>query len=252
MSLNQPSHPLFSRRSHNLKGVAGESATYHSYLEEKSMRQLCVFRGILMVLSSIAVCAPSSKAAIIWNEGVSGDLSNNQAVPTPLTLAAGTNSVIGAVGTGDTQDWVALTILAGFKLSSDILAGYTSTDGQGFTGVQAGSSFVGNPETTPGAYLGYAHFGTSATNGPLSLANLVGVDLLPIMGNTTDAPGSQGFATPLAAGTYTFLIQQLGAPTSYQFDFGVTPVPEPGALCLLGLVGLGMTLRRSTCISRAE
>ena len=128
-------------------------------------------------------------------------------------------------------------------LSSDVLASYASTDSQGFTGVQAGSSFVGNPETTPSAYLGYAHYGTAASNGAAGTLNLVGDNLLPIMGNTADASGSQGFTPPLAAGTYTFLIQQTGATTNYEFDFGVSPVPEPGSLCLIGLAG-AMTMRR--------
>ena len=53
------------------------------------------------------------------------------------------------------------------------------------------------------------------------------------------------FTPPLGAGTYTFLIQQTGATTAYQFDFGVTSVPEPGSLCLVGLAAT-MALRRRT------
>jgi hypothetical protein len=176
-----------------------------------------------------------SMATVLYNESVSGDLSNSQSAPTPLTLSAGTNSIIGSVGTGDTADWVTLTIPAGMQLSSDVLAAYSSTDAQGFTGFQAGSSFVGNPETTASAYLGYAHFGTGASNNGAA-TNLLGHDLLPIMANPLTSPGAQGFTDPLAAGKYTFLIQQLGAATNYQFDFGVTAVPEPACLGLLALV----------------
>jgi len=201
-------------------------------------------RRLHLLLCVVALCASWSRATVIWNESINGDLSNNQAAPTPLTLASGTNSVVGTTAAGD-QDWLALTIPAGFQLSSDVLESYASTDSQGFTGVQAGSSFVGNPETTPSAYLGYAHFGTAASNGALGTTDLVGVNLLPIMGNTADASGSQGFTPPLGAGTYTFLIQQTGATTAYQFDFGVTSVPEPGSLCLVGLAAT-MALRRRT------
>jgi hypothetical protein len=182
-------------------------------------------------------------ATVLYNESVSGDLSNSQSSPTPLTLSAGTNSIIGSVGTGDTADWVALTIPAGMQLRSDVLAAYSSTDVQGFTGFQAGSSFVGNPETTASAYLGYAHFGTAASNNGAA-TNLVSHDLLPIMANPLTSPGAQGFTDPLAAGTYTFLIQQLGAPTNYQFDFGVTPAPEPASAALLALA-LPMLRRKS-------
>lgn len=199
-------------------------------------------RRLLLGLSVVALCASSGLAAS-YNESVSGDLSNNQAAPTPLTLTNGVNPVIGTTQAGD-QDWIALTVPAGSTLNSDVLQSYTSTDSQGFTGFQIGSAFVGNPLTTPSAYAGYSHYGTLATNGSLAPANLVGVNLLPIMANPAADPGAQGFTLPLPAGTYTFLIQQTGAATSYEFDFGVTAVPEPGSLCLIGLGGVAMLRRR--------
>jgi hypothetical protein len=173
-------------------------------------------RPVLEILESRTLLS------VIYSESTSGDLSNNQAEPTPLTLALGTNSVVGTVGTGENQDWVTVHVPAGLTLSSLVLASYVSSDSQGFIGVQKGTSFTGNPETAS-PYLGYAHFGTGASNGS-QFKNLVGMDLLPIMGNTSLAAGSQGFTAPLASGDYTFLIQQLGASTSYQFDF-VTAAP---------------------------
>ena len=123
------------------------------------------------------------------------------------------------MGGTDSQDWITLTVPAGLQLSSLTLASYVSADVQGFTGVQAGTAFVGSVND-PAAYLGYAHFGTAADNGSLPTANLVGVDILPIMGNPSAAPGSQGFTPPLGSGSYVFLIQQLGCH-SYEFDYGV-------------------------------
>jgi uncharacterized repeat protein (TIGR01451 family) len=159
--------------------------------------------------------------SVLWNEGTNGDLSNNQAAPTPLTLALGTNSIIGTVGTPDNQDWVTLHVPTGMSLSSLVLASYASTDSQGFLGVQQGTSFSGST-LNPASYLGYVHYGTGATNGTLPPTNLVGSDLLPLMGDTSLASGSQGFTPPLGSGDYTFLIQQLGATTNYQFDFVTT------------------------------
>ncbi len=167
-----------------------------------------------------------------YNEGTSGDLSNSQGAPSGFSLGDGLNSIIGTVGSGDSQDWVGLLVPTGKQLSSLILASYQSSDSQGFIGVQMGTAFIGNPETDASAYLGYAHFGTSASNGPHS-GNLVGQDFLPIMGNTADAPGSHGFTPPLPAGEYVFLIQQLGASTNYEFDFNATAVPEPATLGML-------------------
>jgi hypothetical protein len=204
-------------------------------------------------LFSAAVCALLATAlakATIYDEAVSGDLSNDKAAPTALTLTPGSNSVIGTVngfGNGDPQDWVSFTIPTGFVMSSYVNSKYNSTDPQGFTGFQFGSSFSGNEFLAP-SYAGYAHFGTGATNPdgtpPLST---VGVDLLSPMADPSFAPDATGFTPPLGAGTYTFLIQQGNdVTTGYQFDMNVRSVPEPGSsLCLLGMGGLAiLALRR--------
>src|SRR5436190_20925993 len=127
---------------------------------------------------------------------------------------------------------------------------FVSADNQGFTGFQFGSSFSGDPFMAI-SYAGYAHFGTAANNpdgNPVS-SSTVGVNLLPLMADPNFAPGTTGFTPPLAAGTYTFLIQQ-GDPvtTGYRFNMTVRPVsvPEPGSsLWLLGIGGLAiLALRR--------
>ena len=118
-------------------------------------------------LFSVAVCALLAAApakATIYDEAVSGDLSNDKATPTALTLTPGSNSVIGTVngfGTDDPQDWVSFTIPAGFVMTSYVNSKYGSEDDQGFTGFQFGSSFSGD-EFIAGSYAGYAHFGTDA------------------------------------------------------------------------------------------
>jgi hypothetical protein len=212
------------------------------------------FLRVVYALSAgflIAAASPTSRATVIWNQGTNGALSENPASPTPFTLAAGTNSIIATVGggsgeTGINQNWVNINIPTGLDLSQLVLASYTSTDAQGFIGVTSGTTFTGSVNTTS-SYLGYAHYGTGATN-PSTPTNLVGDDMLPLMGNnTTVSPGSAGFTPPLQAGSYTFLIQQLGATTNYQFDFDVSTVPEPttGAL-LLGLASIfGFSRRRA-------
>ena len=210
-------------------------------------------------LFSVAACALLAAApakAIIFDEAVSGDLSNNQLAPTALTLTPGLNSVIGTVsgfppGT-DAQDWVSFTIPTGFVMTSYVNSKYGSEDDQGFTGFQVGSSFSGD-EFTAGNYAGYAHFGTGATNPDgTPPSSTVGVDLLPLMADPSFAPGAIGFTPPLGAGTYTFLIQQGNdVTTGYQFDMTLRAVPEPGSsLCLLGIgVLVTFALRRRLCYS---
>jgi len=186
----------------------------------------------------------AARAGTIYSESSSGDLSNDQSAPTARSAVTGVNSLTGSVGPGDAQDWFAITVPAGNVLSSLVLSSYTSTDAQGFMGVQAGSSFVGNSQTAA-PYLGYTHFGTGAQNGALAPTNLVGVNLLPLMGDkNTISLGSQGFTPPLGAGTYTFLLQQLGASTSYQFDFTLTAVPEPGTAGILAGAAVLLLRRR--------
>jgi hypothetical protein len=180
----------------------------------------------------VMLAATQLHASVLWNESVNGPLSASGSSPTALSLSDGTNAILGTVGGSAQQDWVALTVPTGYQLSSLVLASYSSTDVQGFFGVQIGSSFTGSVNSAS-SYLGYTHFGTGAANGSLGPTNLVGADLLPIMGNNlVDSPGSHGFTPPLSAGTYTFLIQQLGANTAYEFDFGVSVVPEPSPAAL--------------------
>ena len=208
-----------------------------------------VTKKILFAAAVCALLATAPAKAIIYNEAGSGDLSNDPAAPTPLTLTPGSNSVIGTVagfpefGGTDPQDWVSITIPTGFVMTSYVNAVYNSPDPQGFTGFQFGSSFSGDPFAAL-SYAGYAHFGTAANNpdnNPTS-SSTVGVNLLPLMADPAFAPGTTGFTPPLGAGTYTFLIQQ-GDPntTGYQFDMNLRAVPEPGSsLCLLGMGGLAI------------
>ena len=204
-------------------------------------RNRCLTGGILCGLIIAANSADVRAAS--YNEAVSGDLSNSQAAPTPLALTVGANSIIGTVngGTGDSQDWIELTVPAGAQMASYVNAAYSSSDLQGFTGFQAGPSFVGSPFSAT-SYAGFAHFGSNATgNGAGAAANTVGQNLLPapyMADPSVVAQGATGFTPPLGPGNYTFLIQQLGGATSYEFDMNVTAVPEPGSLCLMTVGGL--------------
>lgn len=197
--------------------------------------------AVLAVAVALVAGISPVAAATLWDESLSGDLSDTKTTPTALVLAQGTQSIVGTLdGSGDSQDWISLVVPAGQALSSIKLISYVSTDGQGFTGVQAGSSFVGS-EFSASSYAGYALFGTAATNG-----GVVGADLLAIMANPALATGATGLAVPIGAGTWTFLIQQLGAATAYQFDYEVVPIPEP-TTSLLTTAGLGfLAWRRRT------
>src|SRR5690348_17159745 len=240
----------------SLPGIAGPgllAAVFHRKginMRYSLLTKKCLLSAVTCVLLTTAVTK-----ATIYKEAVSGDLSDDKANPTALTLTPGFNSVSGTVagfppeGT-DPQDWVSFTIPTGFVMISYVNARFVAGDGQGFTGFQAGSSFSGD-EFVEASYTGYAHFGTAAQNPDTNptTSSTVGVNLLPLMADPTFAPGTTNPTFPLGAGTYTFLIQQ-GDPTitHYQFNMTVRPVaaPEPGSsLCLLAIGSLAtLALRR--------
>ncbi len=156
----------------------------------------------LHVCALVLVAAAPLPAATVWNESINGDISNNRLAPTSVTLAPGSNDVIGSVqGSPSDIDYLTINVPSGDELSQIILESFTSTDQKGFIGVQSGTTFTQPPTGTDVTQLlGYTHFGPGAGN--------VGADILPSMGI---GAGAQGFTAPLAAGPYTFWIQQLGA-----------------------------------------
>jgi len=196
---------------------------------------------VMMHLNYSTVCA-----ATVWNETGNGDISGNRLAPTAVALSAGDNDVLGSVqGNPSDLDYLTIHVPAGDVLAHIVLKSFVSTDQRGFIGIQSGATFTEPTVATNVAnLLGYTHFGPGAGN--------VGLDILPAMGT---GAGSQGFVAPLGAGDYTFWIQQLGALTTYDFDFQVTPVPEPSALVLAALAAMAGTLAlrrswQSTYLSR--
>lgn len=180
----------------------------------------------ICALCFLMASTTSAMAGVVWDESASGDISNNRAAPTAVTLAAGSNDVLGSVkGSPSDIDYLTITVPTGDTLAQIVLKSFASTDNKGFIAIQHGATFTEPPTgTNVGNLLGYTHFGPGAGN--------VGADILPEMAISA---GAQDFTAPLPAGQYTFWIQQLGAVTSYDFNMVVNPVPEPSSLALGGL-----------------
>ncbi len=171
---------------------------------------------------------------MIWDEAVHGDISGDRLNPTFKTLVPGANILKASSSPGD-REYIRLDVPGGFVLSAIWLDTYVSEDGIGFMGVQAGTVFT-EPHDSPevGNILGYVLFGWGSST--------VGTDVLDDMGT---GPGAIGFTPPLASGPYTYWIQQTGEPMDYQFNFVVSPVPEPATFAALGLGALALVrLRR--------
>lgn len=191
------------------------------------------FRALLFVVLCLSFAV--SHAQVIWDESIDGDISGDRLNPDFVTLAAGNNILIASSSEAD-KEYIRLDVPTGHVLSAIILDNYVSDDGLAFMGVQAGTTFT-EPADSPsvGNILGYVLFGWGSST--------VGTDVLDDMGS---GPGAIGFTPPLASGPYTYWIQQLGEPTDYQFNFVVTPVPEPATFCALGLGALALLRRRRT------
>ena len=184
-----------------------------------------------------AAFAQSAAAVTIWDEGTDGDLSTDPAAPTSVTVAIGTNTVIGStVGSdqGPDRDVFTFTVPDGAALTQLLLTSFVSDDDLAFLALQDGSVI-----TDPGSaddLLGWLH----------PSAAFVGTDILDDIGQ---GAGAMGFTGPLGPGTYTLLMQQGDPqPVAYGFDLIIEPiaVPEPpmSALFVLGLVALAVARRR--------
>lgn len=196
------------------------------------MEEILVNTKRLRMMSAIAVAffvsiASSARASIVHDEVIHGDLSNNRFAPTFHILSLGTNSLI-ATSSGPDKEYVLLNIPPGMQLDAIVLFSYVGIDGTAFMAVQ-NNTFMSEPATgtNPNNLLGWTHFGPGPGN--------VGTDILDDMGA---AVPSMGFVPPLTEGDYTYWIQQLGSPATYQLDFIVSPEPTTMALFALGVFAI--------------
>ena len=190
--------------------------------------------SLILSVAAFALLATSqgAHAAMVWNETLDGDLSNDGATPTSLTLNVGNNQIIGNTGNvgglGVDLDYFTFTLAPGQALTSITLLGNTIVSGMfSFIGVQAGPQVTVAPSGAGGqALLGWAHYGVPD----------IGSDLLA----SQISPGSA-----LTAGTYSVWVQDTGGPATYGFDFTtVQQVPLPPSLLLLASTLAGFGFRR--------
>lgn len=196
-------------------------------------------------LSTIALAAAFTAGiaqeviAAAYEESTNGDISDNRLSPTALVLDAGSNPVSGNFGISPVPnvadlDYLAVTVPNGFILSRLTLLTLNPGGANSFLAVQNGSVMTMAPNSVdPSPLLAYNHI----------YKNQQGGDLLEVLQTNTALP-----LGPLAAGTYTFWINETdtAGAYSYAFDFQVTAVPEPATHAMLGggLAVLGYITRR--------
>lgn len=197
----------------------------------------------LLAVAALGLVAEPAHATIVYDEGVSGDLSNNGTAPTPVVFGAGLNEVLGTTGRNTAgvvdRDYFTFTLLPDHYLTGIMLLPGTTTIGAGsvsFIGLELGNQMTVSPTSGSAAgLLGWTHYSSA----------LVGTDILDNM--STPAAGSSGFMPPLGPGTYSIWIQETATGSAnYSFGFAVRQVPEPTtwAMLLIGFGFAGLALRR--------
>ena len=185
-------------------------------------------------------------AAVIYNESVSGDLSNSGLNPTVISVAPGSNQVFGTTGKNPAtliidRDYFTFTVPNGLSLTAvTVLPGTKNLGphGDSFIGLEAGPEVtVLTTATTAAGLLGWDHYDSGD----------IGNNILPDMGSA--GLGATGFTGPLGAGTYSFWIQEASVGTvPYGFDFTLTAAPEPDSwpvvLAVVGLLGMSRLHKR--------
>lgn len=175
------------------------------------------------ILSTVAFQTAVSRATLIWDESLFGDLSGDRLNPNHFVLSQGANTIIATSSTND-KEYIRLTIPAGSIFSAINHVSWSGIDQTGFIGVQNGTTFTEPPSGTNVAnLLGYTHFGPGQ--------GTVGQNIMPLL---AIGPGSQGFTPPLSSGEYTFWLNQTSPNfETYRLDFMVTPEPATAACLLL-------------------
>ena len=188
-------------------------------------------KKLLSVIAGLAMSS-TAQAAVVYNEGTDGALSNDALLPSTVALSVGAHEVIGSVvNPSDTRDYFTFTVAAGTVLEAIEVIDFTAvpTANFSFYGITSGPTSV-NPAADPDALL----------TGDLVGIGDIGADLLEasVAGSTLGS---------LVPGVYTLLIQQTGSEVnSYHLNFVVVadPIPVPAAGLLFGTGAALVALRR--------
>lgn len=199
------------------------------------------WRAQAMAVALLAWCAATDVAhAATYDEAILGDLSGTAAAPTPWTLEAGANPLIGTAGTNALAgtadfDLVAIEIPTGHQLDSITLVSYVNPDvfAMSFIGLQAGSPWL---DGFGFDIVGYSLMGWTHIQTPMA-----GVDLLPHIQSHANPPE---FTLPLPSGVYTMLLEDVDTTISYSLLYNVSAVPEPGSIALLATAFMGTAALR--------
>jgi len=209
--------------------------------------------AVALSVFALGLLPVAPAAAATYTESLNGDASGDRFNPTPYALDYGTSGANGLFGnnvlTGRTGrmsgvidlDYYRVTVPEGYVLQQLLVGTQTTVGGGGsFVGFASGPTMPVAPNASSASgLLGWRVYTTGDRGTDI-------LDDMQVSGN-----GASGFARPLAAGEYTFWIQELATGDfTYRFNFVLetAPVPLPAAAWLLisgfGLLGIAGIRRR--------
>lgn len=151
----------------------------------------------IAIVLLLAVLAVPAEAAVIWNEGINGDLSSSEAAPTLISFGVGSNQIIGSVnGNPLDRDYITFTIAPGQTLIHVNLISF-SPDNLAFSAFNSGSTSFIPSGGTNGLFLSGIHISSADA----------GFDLLPFF-DTRNVTTNSLASPSLGPGTYCWMIQQ--------------------------------------------
>ena len=182
--------------------------------------------GLILLFTAITSLMP---AAVVYDESVSGDLSNSGLSATVVAFAAGSNQVLGTTGEDlgvVDRDYFTFDVPIGLQLDALLLlSGTTVGSSVAFIAIQSGTQVTLPPfPASATGLLGWHHYSTADA----------GQDILDDM--SIPSAGSSGFSIPLPAGSYAIWLQELASGSfTFGLDFVLSPaaVPEPSTTASL-------------------
>ncbi len=165
-------------------------------------------KTIAIVLLLAAMAVPAG-AAVVWNEGINGDLSSSEAAPTSISFGVGTNQIVGTInGNPLDRDYITFTIAPGQTLSHLNLITF-SPDNLAFSAFNTGSTSFIPSGGTNGLFLSGIHISSADA----------GHDLMPFF-DTRNVTTNSLPSPSLGPGTYCWMIQQTSPQLqSYSVEF---------------------------------
>jgi hypothetical protein len=177
----------------------------------------------------------SASGAVIWDESVNGNLSNNRMAPTSLTFKPGINTVAGSLtggfGDGKYYDYFKVAVPAGFALTGFTVNSVTSLNsGAMLMGIAGGNTFPSDQNgNNVSAILGFAVVGPSSA----------GAEIFPTLATPNyQGYGNIGFTNYLGAGTYSVWIQDWDTPATYQVSLRLEAAIAPVIKVKAKILGL--------------